>query len=123
MLRIRYTGNLPDDEPDYVPCTEAFTVALFEGVSDLSMYYLDLELSKLKREYREIAGYVACFTGSEEDFIYGAQKLFMSFKQDILGGFELIVRQDPYEEKDWHFPPFAQWRKRCQVESDPDIPF
>ena len=123
MLRIRYTGNLPDDGPDYIPSTEAFTVALFEGASDLTMYYLDLELSKLKMEYREIAGYVACFTGSEEDFIYGAQQLFMSFKRDILGGFELIVRQEPYEEKDYHFPAFAAWRKSCQVEIDPVIPF
>lgn len=87
------------------------------------MYYIDIEFSKLKMEYREITGYIACFDGEEEEFIYGAQKLFMSFKATILGGFELMVRQEPYEEKPYHYPEFAKWRKAGQVQIDPDVPF
>ena len=120
-VRIKYDNVVT--EGSFVPTELAFVKALFADVSELSMYYIDIEFSKLKKEYREIAGYIACFDGEEEEFVYGAQKLFMSFKSDILGAFELMIRQEPYEEKSYHYPEFVNWRKAGQVEIDPEIPF
>lgn len=126
-MRIVKRWAMPVIEQDsFAPTFMDFTKALFEGVSETFLFQLDRELGRCKKAL-DIQGYIACFEGTKDEFIEGAQRIFIGLDQQTKDNFAFAIRQEKFPPTTKGYKLFLFWREQAQAQGeilfDPDIPF